>query len=186
MKHRRSTPISVPGRVISGVLVLGIALALFGGCAEESEPEPVVAPLSREEISGERLWQRISEEAPYETYSFWPGQEGVQPGQAPHGAFHSIYINRPLIEALPAADSRAPEGSIIVKESFDVDRNRSAFTVMAKVEGIAPESGDWFWAMYTPEGEVAVSGVLENCIECHAGMRANDYVIVQPLDQPLE
>jgi hypothetical protein len=153
----------------------------------EQEPvEPDVAPLSSEEIDAERLWQRITEEAPYETYSFWPGEAGVQPGQAPHGPFHRILVNKVLYEAVPISDRTAPEGSIIVKENMDAGQEVTGYTVMAKVDGFSEESDDWFWARYDLDGSARAAGAVQSCIVCHGGVADNDYVIVHPLDEPIE
>ncbi len=76
----------------------------------------------------------------------------------------------------------APPGTIIVKENMNIDKKVVKITVMAKVEGYNPEGGDWFWAAYSPEGEVLVEGVPGGCFNCHMGMKSNDYIIVRPLD----
>ncbi len=150
-------------------------------CTEKEEKE--VSPLSASEISGKVLWTRIAEETDYTNYEFWPGHEGLKPGQAPHGAYHKVYINAALLDALPVENRTAPEGSIIVKGNYSPDQTLAAVTVMAKVEGYNPEHGDWFWAKYSPQGEVQAEGKPGGCISCHEGMKNNDYVIIQPLDK---
>ncbi|MDC7234207.1 MAG: cytochrome P460 family protein [Spirochaetales bacterium] len=167
------------------ILPLFLTLSLFSGCSNKS-PEPLMEALQSSDISGERLWERISEEAPYEDYSQWPGHEGLQPGQSPHGAWHRVYANKPLVDALPVADGTAPYGTIIVKENFTSSRELDKLTVMAKVEGYNPENNDWFWAMLSPEGEVLAEGSPGGCISCHSGMKYNDYIIIKNLDESLE
>lgn len=156
-----------------------VLILLISACSEEVRQ----APLTKEETNGERIWKRITEEADYEDYAFWPGHEGIQPGQAPHGVNHRIFINQDLLEALPIADRVAPYGTIIVKENMDRDKNLDKIAVMAKVEGSDPEFGDWFYALYTKEGEVIVEGKPDGCFNCHWGMRDNDYIIIRRLDQ---
>ena len=160
-----------------------LALLSLAACEPELV-EPDVEPLGSDTISGERLWERISEEAPYESYSFWPNEEGVQPGQAPHGPFHRIFVNRPLRDSIPIADRTAPDGSIIVKENLNTSQELVSYTVMAKVDGYDPENGDWFWAVYGPDGMVRAAGAMDSCIVCHEGLVRNDYIIVYPLDKP--
>ena len=168
----------------AGALTI-LVLVAVASC-ERQEEERVVEPLTQEEISGGRLWQRITEETDYQNYGHWPGHEGFQPGQAPHGPFHRVYVNRALLSALPISDKTAPNGSVIVKENHTADRDLTGFTVMAKVEGFAPESGNWFWAKYGPDGTIQAEGAVDSCITCHGGLKQNDYVIIHPLDQQPE
>ena len=163
--------------------MLALLVLLLSACEQELV-EPDVEPLTTEEISAERLWERIMVEAPYESYSFWPGEEGIQPGQAPHGPFHRVFVNKTLYQSVPVSDAAAPNGSLIVKENLDTARELTSFTVMAKVSGFDPEHGDWFWARYLADGSVAAAGSVQSCIVCHAGMRENDYIIIDRIDEP--
>ena len=165
-------------------LFLLLVAALIIACSAPEEPS--LTPISLNDMTGESLWNRISSDAPYENYSFWPSHEGIRPGQAPHGEFHRIYVNRTLSASLPATDRIAPNGSIIVKESLNASRELVSITVMAKTVGYNPEAGDWFWASYTPDGTVRVAGKPTGCIKCHEGMSDNDYVIVQALDAAIK
>ena len=142
-------------------LLLAMVGFIIIGCAKEKET--VLPPLSRSEISGERLWKRITVETDWDTYSRWPGQEGLIPGQSPHGKFHEVYINSQLSTALPIASREAPDGSIIVKENFTADKKLSNVTVMAKVTGYNPDDGDWFWAKYDPKGTIDGEGQVKDC-----------------------
>ncbi|MFW5688095.1 MAG: cytochrome P460 family protein [Spirochaetota bacterium] len=184
---RRITPAPATPRARSlaaGVSIFALLLVLLAGCEQELA-EPDVPALTADEVSPDRLWDRITEEAPYTSYAQWPGESGVQPGQAPHGPFHRILVNKVLLDAVPVSGAIAPHGSIIVKENLNAGQELTGYTVMAKVDGYAPEDGDWYWARYLPDGTVAAAGAVESCIVCHAGMIANDYVIVHPLDEPL-
>lgn len=160
-----------------------ILILLFSSCTQKKQ-EPDVSPLLKSEISGESLWARISEEADYKSYSFFTDHEGEQQGQAPHGPFHRIYVNKTLLGALPIANGVVPDGSIIVKDNLSAAKEMTGITVMAKIEGYDAENSDWFWAMYSPEGEVRAAGKLDGCIGCHEGMKDNDYVIVKRLNTP--
>jgi hypothetical protein len=176
-----------PARGVSVFRIAVTALVLFAACltlaCQQTLEEPPV--LEKNEISGERLWRRITEETDYKRYSFWPGHEGVQPGQSPHGRFHRVYINKILKDALPISTGVAPPGSVIVKENLTSDRVATAVTVMAKVAGYDPENNDWFWVYYSIDGRIENEGAIEFCIECHRGMRENDYVIIRRLDSSL-
>jgi len=163
-----------------------VTLLLFTGCGagEDSKRAEELDPLNEEEISGGRLWTRIQEENDYRNYSYWPGHEGLQPGQAPHGPYHKVFINPTLSHALPIEEKEVPEGGIIVKENYSADEQLKSLTVMAKVDGYNSEGGNWFWAKYGPEGEIQAEGTPNGCTSCHSGMRQNDYVIIRPLDMP--
>lgn len=172
----RSTVI-VLRRLILLILVLSAV-----SCSPD-RTEPVLTPLTVSEISGEALWERISVQSNYRDYSEWPDHAGLQPGQSPHGVWHRVYGNRALFDVLPLAEATAPEGSIIVKENFDNNKELRNLTVMSKISGFDPENGDWFWAMYQPDGTVLAEGSPGGCISCHSGMRSNDYIVINPLTE---
>lgn len=178
-KNRRVA--RVPAGIV-GTIAAVAALLFLGGCAEE-EVARDLPPLEADEVSGDVLWERIAVETDYTNYPFWPDHDGMMLGQAPHGAFHRIFITPGLREALPIDDNTVPDGSIIVKENYSSEETLTALTVMAKVRGFAPNTGDWFWARYTPEGAVQAEGMVGSCVSCHVGMQDNDYVIVYPLDR---
>jgi hypothetical protein len=165
------------------VIIIFAVLIAFSSCSKEEEPD--FPEFESGEITGELLWKRIAEDYSYRDYAFWPGHEGVRAGQAPHGPFHRIYVNRTLLESLPISDSVAPYGSIIVKDNLNASRELDGVTVMAKVKGYNPDVGDWFWAKYAPDGAVQAEGKPGGCIGCHEGLKENDYVVVQMLDAPL-
>mgnify|MGYP006302660621 CR=1 FL=1 len=181
-RHGRRFPPAVPvAAAVSLMFLLAAGCSDGTGTAERTD----LPPLSREEVSGEVLWQRITEGSDYHNYRYWPGHEGRNPGQAPHGPYHEIFINHHIFSALPIDDRTVPHGGIIVKENYTGEEVLNSLTVMAKVEGFAPDSGNWFWAKYGPDGEIQAQGTPGPCITCHAGMRDNDYVIVRPLDKAL-
>lgn len=159
------------------ITIIAISIVLMS-CGKETRLEP----LSAGEINGARLWERISGESDYENYSFWPDHEGINPGQAPHGVYHKIFINADLMSALPVKSKIAPLGTIIVKENMNRDKEVQKITVMAKIADYSEESGNWFWAAYSPDGEVLAEGTPRGCVSCHEGMKSNDYIIVRPLD----
>lgn len=94
-------------------------------------------------------------------------------------------MNNTLSTALPIAGRKAPTGSLIVKESFDANKKLTSIVVMAKVDGYNPDHGDWFWASYAPDGQIRAEGKPQGCIDCHLGMRENDYVIIRRLEAPI-
>jgi len=102
------------------------------------------------------------------------------PGQAPHGAFLKMYINR------KAASNPAnpPEQSIIVKENYDKTKEKlMAVTVMYRAQkDFDPENKDWYWVKYNADGSVAekdgmpLAGKVQGCINCHGGAKGGDLI----------
>lgn len=128
---------------------------------------------------GEALWNYITQENPYQNWEFWPGYEGMYPGQSPHGAYLKLYANKAAIKAVRAGDPM-PAGAILVKENYGKDKNTlMAVTPMYKVEGYNPEGGDWFWGKYGPEGKIMKAGKVGGCIGCHRTAENRDYIITE-------
>lgn len=163
-------------------LLLLFPLLLFPSCSPKGT-EPILPPLSASEISGERLWQRISAESDYHLYRQWPDHQGLQPGQSPHGTLHEVFVNRNIYEALPLQGTEVPNGSILIKENYNASRELNNLTVMMKVEGYSPEHQDWFYAALKPDGTVLAEGEPQGCLNCHSGMAGNDYIIIKNLNE---
>jgi len=161
--------------------VLALMMIVPFSCTKPLE-EPDLAALTKSEISGERLWQRISEDSDYHQYRQWPDHQGMQPGQAPHGVLHEVFVNKNIYDALPV-DEEVPYGSILVKENYNASRELDKFTVMAKVEGYSPEHNDWFWAAIAPDGTILAEGEPQGCLNCHTGMAENDYIIIKNVNE---
>jgi hypothetical protein len=121
------------------------------------------------------LWHYMTEASPYTEWGFWPDHQGMQPGRAPHGALHKVYVNK---KALNSPKPPVQYGAIQVKESYSKAKKLKAITVMYKVNGYNPKNGDWFWAEYTPDGKVKSSGKPRGCISCHRARARNDFVTV--------
>jgi len=142
--------------------------------------------LTKEEVTGKRLWDRITKEDNYKKYPMWPDHEGMHTGNSPHGRYNKVFINHKLRKSLPIADKIAPYGSIIVKENYSTDKEFGAYTVMVKVKDYSHESNDWFWAKYSKDGEILAEGKVSMCISCHSASKTNDYIILQRLDKPIK
>ena len=82
---------------------------------------------TKDNITGAKLWERITKEDNYKRYKNWSDHEGVQPGVSPHGRYHEVFINSKLSDSLPIADKIAPNGSIIVKENYTLVNTKIAY-----------------------------------------------------------
>lgn len=122
----------------------------------------------------------------------YPGKEGWQPGNSPHGAWLKYYINETAMSDL----QNFPHGSVIIKENYpDTMSSTGPITIMARIEGYDSEINDWFWAKYLPDGSLdtnedgiklagqVAKGAGENgenaaCIGCHSSAAGGDYLFV--------
>jgi hypothetical protein len=161
-------------------LALGLCLILvigvFGCGQKEAEETPAKAPAKAPEvITAAGLWKMIGQDKPYTDYAFWPGVEGIMDGKSPHGALIRTFVNDGALS--PGADAY-PYGSVIIKENYMPDSTLAKLTVMYKVKDYNPEGGDWFWAVYGPDGTAEMEGKIQSCIGCHAARATDDYVFL--------
>ncbi|MCK5232074.1 MAG: hypothetical protein KAR13_17515, partial [Desulfobulbaceae bacterium] len=134
--------------VISISVISACAIIAVNAFAEMPSPDPDV------------LWKYITKESPYKQWSFWPDHQGVQPGRAPHGPLHKVYVND---RALNSSQPPVQYGSIAVKENYGKDKELKAITVMYKVTDYNPDAGDWFWVKYSPDGKADKFGKPAGC-----------------------
>jgi hypothetical protein len=153
-------------------LILAIAVGL-AGCAQKEEAEPA----AETDITAQDLWEEHVQG--YTSLAFWPGREGLMKGESPHGSFVTTYVNAEghMPDALPY-----PDGTLVVKENYTADTTLVKLTVMYKAEGYNPKGGDWFWAVYAPDGTVESEGKIQSCISCHAVRAEQDYVFLHTVD----
>ncbi len=157
-------------------LVLAVAVTLVVASSCRSAALPAAA--------GVDLYAHITDEDDYRQWRLWPEKGELYPGQEPHGAFLTTYVNDRAHSAIAGKKGAIPARSIIVKENYDADKNLDSLTVMYKVAGYNPEDGDWFWAKYQPDGTIDLEGKLAGCIECHGKMRDNDFIYTSDLTPP--
>ncbi len=147
------------------VCLISVAALLAAGAASAAGKMPGA--------DAAELWNYITKTSPYQKWGHWSDWKGVQPSKSPHGAFTAIYANK---QALKAKKTPLPVGALVVKEGYTQDKKLDGLVVMYKVKGFNPEAGDWFWAFYSPDGQVKASGKPEPCIKCHQTAAANDYL----------
>ncbi len=121
------------------------------------------------------LWNYITKVSPYTQWSFWPDHQGMQPGRAPHGPLHKVYVNN---RAFNSAKPPVQYGAIEVKENYSPDKELKAITVMYKIHGYNPPDGDWFWVKYSISGKADKFGKPAGCIGCHGTRAKNDFILV--------
>lgn len=126
----------------------------------------------------QKLWDYITQESPYKDWGFWEDHAGMQPGNAPHGPFHKVYVNEILLNATAVP---VPYGSIEVKENYNQDKKFTAITVMYKIKDYNPSAGDWYWVKYSLTGKAGPYGKVQGCIGCHAVKADNDYITIHDI-----
>ena len=151
---------------LTALLLPALALALPGMSSNNPQPQ----------TEGQALLQYLAESQYQQEWAFWPGKEPFYPGQEPHGALLTTYVNEPALEAILARGGPLPPGSLIVKENYTADRQLAGITAMYKEEGFNPQAGDWFWLRYTPDGRIDAEGRVQGCIDCHRQAAGNDYL----------
>lgn len=151
-------------KIVMGISVISVcAIIAVIAFAEMPSPDP------------DTLWKYITKKSPYKGWSFWPDHQGMQPGRAPHGPLHKVYVND---RALHSSQPPVQYGSIVVKENYGKGRRLKAITVMYKVTDYNPDAGDWFWVKYLPGGKAVKFGKPAGCIGCHGTRAANDFILV--------
>lgn len=154
-------------RVVASVSAIFLMTILFltpNLTGESLKPDP------------EAIWEYITQTSPYTQWDQWPNHAGMQPGKAPHGPQHKIYINDRLASSKGVPVSY---GSIQVKENYTRSGKLAAITVMYKYPDYNPEKGDWYWVKYTRKGRADPFGKPKGCIECHEKMAVNDYIFTR-------
>ena len=133
------------------------------------------------EPKGAILWEQLKKMDYTKKFKMWPGKTSFYAGTEPHGDLLTTYVNIPAFMAIAGKKGVLPEGSIIVTENYSADKKLTGTTVMFKSRAYNPDSGDWFWAKYAPDGKVEAEGKVESCIKCHSAKKDNDYIQTGPI-----
>ena len=149
-------------RVALAVLMLSLT-----ACAEDEDPAREVYDLA---IAGDAYkgWERFPGAAP-----------DLYPSAQHNGDFVRSYMNDVAVAAIDGFTGEFPDGSILVKEQYaDAEgKTLNGHTVMWKREGFDPEHGDWYWVAFSGTGATTVhDGMAPYCSDCHAAVKANDWV----------
>jgi hypothetical protein len=144
----------------------------------------------------DKLWEKMQTQNYRNNWKMWPGKGSFYPGTEPHGTLLTTYMNEPAYNAIANKMEQMPYGSIITKENYTENRSLSDITVMQKIEGFNPDANDWFWARYSPGGEIIIqekygrtvklAGKVDGCIDCHSKQISNDYIFTSPLSEEIQ
>lgn len=148
-----------------------------------AEPPGAAGEANEDVAHAQKMWQEIKE---YTTWSEPDGFAGWQEGKSPHGAILRYRVNDVAERDLEA------DGAVIVKANYTErsDEALESLTVMQKRAGYDPQTGDWFYAKFSPQGAVManpqgmkLAGLVgknkgEGCIACHAKADGDDYLFM--------
>lgn len=162
---------------MSGVLIslfFVVSLVSFAFAIHEEMPSETQVPLPGPDAV--KLYDYVVKLNPYDGWHLWPGSERYHRGSGPHGAFVTTFVNNSGYFDV-RKDGKIADGSIIVMENYNQDRKLSSLSVMYKIQGYNPDTGNWFWAEYDPFGKVLASGKVPDCLNCHGKNRQRDYIM---------
>lgn len=168
------------------LMMVGCALALVAGTA-------VAQDFGGEEDQdyAAELWQNMLERN-------LAGDDALQaypyPGTDPHGMMLETFYTDATVDghagALVIKRNYGPEGVTVDQVLGSREEHLAAVTVMfRRAEDYAPDSGNWFWAKYLPDGSLdqtpdgaLMAGVVEGCISCHSAAEGDDYLYTTNAD----
>lgn len=148
--------------ILPCVLALACASEKASSGGDSADPDAALAAT---------LWDQIGQ---FEDWSHPDGWDGVvESVDGTHGPYVEIWASPETMDAW-SSDTPVPDGSIVVKCGYQDDEGAApasaghALTAMMKVEGYAPDAGDWFWAKFDPTtGAAEVAGTGNYCSSCH-------------------
>lgn len=168
------------------LVVFALCVALLPSNAAEEMPFG-----GEEDVEfASRLWQAIKDHGEWEVF------EDVYASNPPHGMFVRSYYETVSVDGwlypVVIKDNFGGEGATLETVSASPEKYLAAVTVMLRREdGYDPDTNNWFWVKYQPDGSVEVNpdgmalagrvakGMATGCIACHrlgAGGNGNDYI----------
>jgi hypothetical protein len=130
-------------------VALGLLFAPLFGCGEDVDEAGARALWDEIHGAGYRSWQRP------------PGWETAQPSVSAHGEKAEIFVNPVMVDAsMQERLSAWPEASLLVKDSYRGDS-------LALIAAMKKQSGEWFFAEWSGDGEVKFGGRPDVCLDCH-------------------
>jgi len=139
-------------------------VALIGVLAACGPQEEKTAP--GDDVIAQTLWDHFQGARHWQSPEGWDGlPASTLEAEGEHGAYTEIRMNR--LAAGTIGGDVLP-GGVLVTADYDEDgETLLQWTAMKKIPGYDPDNDDWFWARYSPEGEVKLKGTLNDCIYCH-------------------
>ncbi len=171
---------------ISFAGLLGVTALLF------AYPQPKVVDKKpfggpKDVAFAKKVWSQMK------NYTDWELRSEVIRGQTPHGKWVKLYSTWVRVDGtlFPIIVKDNFRGRGVNKKRIAEDRSKwlKAVTVMLKRKpGYDKENQDWFWAEYSPSGEIVknpkgiplagrvAKGASKGCISCHSQAEGDDYL----------
>jgi hypothetical protein len=165
--------------------MVALLLMFQPGCKKEHPGQTDIdlkTSVERPQANGVSVIAYITEMKDYRQWPFFPNKGTLYPGKHPHGSLLVTYVSPETLIALQNNEARLPDGTIIVKENYNLQKKLQTTTVMYRIDGYNPENGDWFWLEYTPDQTVLKEGKAEGCINCHRAVKSNDWIFSGPVN----
>ena len=166
--------------IIGGALGLAATAALgqsFGGEEDQDYASQLWQTMTEQNLAGDDVVQAF----PY-------------PGTDPHGMMLETFYTDATLDGhsgtLVVKRNYGPEGVTVDEVLGNRGEHLTAVTVMfRRDDGYAPETGNWFWAKYLPDGSLdqapngaAMAGEVQGCIACHTGAGGGDFIFTTDAD----
>lgn len=160
--------------IIGGAAAIAATAALaqeFGGQDDQNYAGQLWQTMTERNLAGEGALQAL----PY-------------PGTDPHGMMLETFYTDATVDGhsgtLVIKRNYGPEGVTVDQVLGNREEHLAAVTVMfRRADGYAPETGNWFWAKYLPDGsldrapnDAPMAGMVQGCISCHASAEGGDYL----------
>ncbi len=160
--------------IIGAMLAMSVAITGVTGSA--------IATPTLPDATGQAIVAYMKAEN-YKSWKLVPGTTMMREGKEPHGTLQNVFANGIASEAFANNTSPMPNGTMVVKESYNTDNSLKNITIMYKKTGYNPEAGDYFWARIGADMQVQAEGKLGGCISCHspAGNSKKDYILLSPV-----
>lgn len=180
--------LGIPAVLLAINSVVGTGAVNAADAAKDSASEKAISGTAKDDAYAAVVWK-------YMTKNNFVGENRARSypfvGSRPHGSIQESIATDVVIDGhkgrLIVKQNYGGEGELTPRSVYQSapNMNLEAVTIMFKREaGYAPDSADWFWAEYKPDGSVInyegvnLSGRSPLCIGCHQGLGGTDLEIL--------
>jgi hypothetical protein len=148
-----------------------LVVLFLAGCSSTPEERPAEP---KGDVQALEVLCDTSSLFEYHDWDLFPGSseqmDGAR-GSGPHGRYVTVYANDVAVDAAGTDAMEMPEGSFIMKDAFDEDRNLRSTVLMAKLDST------WYYGamkIHSPDSVdflqfgAAESDEISTCHSCHA------------------